>query len=337
MTQTAALVALSAPERDSDASAAPQLISPQLAQTIARAAAYAKAARAPATLRAYASDWRIFCAWATRHGLTPLPCSADLVATFAAHDAEQGSNPRTIERRIAAIGHYHAQAGQLAPNKGDTAGLLNEVLAGIRAIHGRPKRRLTPARADALAAMLATLDRDDLRSLRDRAILALGMAAALRRSEIVALDVRDIEMVAEGLILTIRRSKTDQVGDGVTIAVPEGQFIEPKAHLRAWLDAAGHSEGPLFCRLTHNNTPCPTPMSDKAVARLIKACAARAGLDPALYSGHSLRSGFLTEAAANKATIFKMQAVSRHKTLDVLATYVRDADAFTDHAGSGFL
>lgn len=132
-------------------------------------------------------------------------------------------------------------------------------------------------------------------------------------------------------------SKTDQARDGVIVAIPEGNRIRPKALLLAWMAAAGHADGPLFRRLTRGNELTGDRMSDRAIARLVQSCAAAAGYDPSLYAGHSLRAGFLTEAANNRASIFKMQDVSRHKSVQVLSEYVRSAEMFEDHAGAQFL
>ncbi len=308
-----------------------------LHEKIERAAAYAKAARAGATRRAYDSDWTIFTAWCTQHGLPSLPATPDIVAVFVSDQATAGLNPSTINRRVAAIGHHHRAGGYPAPTAMPTAGRLAEVLAGIRAEHGGAKRQKRPADAAALRNMLAAIDGEGLRALRDRAILAIGMAAALRRSEIVALQVENVGVVPEGLRLTIAHSKTDQTRQGIVIAIPEGSRIRPKALLLAWMAAAGHIEGPLFRRLSRLDALTPAAMSDRAIARLVQHHAAAAGYDPKQFAGHSLRAGFLTEGASQGATIFKLQEVSRHKSVQVLADYVRNADLFKDHAGQRFL
>jgi len=308
-----------------------------LNEKIEQAAAYARAARAGATRRAYESDWAIFTAWCAAHTLVALPATPEVVAVFASDQAVGGLNPATIGRRIAAIGHYHRAGGHPAPTALPTAGRLAEVLAGIRAEHGGAKRRKQPADAAALRNMLATIEGDGLRALRDRAILAVGMAAALRRSEIVALAVDHVALVPEGLRLTIARSKTDRAGAGAVIAIPEGSRIRPKALLLAWMAAAGHDSGPLFRRLSRSDALTADAMSDRAIARLVQHHAAAAGYDPTQFAGHSLRAGFLTEGAAQGATIFKLQEVSRHKSVQVLSDYVRNAELFRDHAGQRFL
>lgn len=304
---------------------------------IERAAEYAKASRAPATRRAYEADWKIFTAWCQQHGIEALPASPDAVAVFASADADAGTNPRTIGKRISAIAYYHRQAGHVPPNSAAGSGRLLEVLAGIRATHGKPKVRKRAADASALRHMLDTIEGDGLRAVRDRAILAIGMSAALRRSELVAFDVPDVGLVPLGIELMIAKSKTDQTREGVIVAIPEGKRIRPKALLLAWMAAAGHADGPLFRRLSRRDDLTDDRMSDRAIARLVQSCAAAAGYDPGLYAGHSLRAGFLTEAANNRASIFKMQDVSRHKSVQVLSEYVRSAEMFDDHAGAQFL
>jgi site-specific recombinase XerD len=304
---------------------------------IERAADYAKASRSSATRRAYEASWKIFTAWCGQHGIPALPASADAVAVFASVCADAGTNPRTISKHVSAIAYYHRQAGFMPPNTTDGSGRLLEVLAGIRLTHGKPKVRKRAADASALRHMLDTIKGDDLRAHRDRALLAIGMSAALRRSEIVAFNVADVGLVDKGIELRIARSKTDQAREGVIVAIPEGNRIRPKALLLAWMVAAGHADGFLFRRLTRGDELTEDAMSDRAIARLVQRCAALAGYDPAHYAGHSLRAGFLTEAAANRASIFKMQDVSRHKSVQVLSEYVRSAELFEDHAGAGFL
>lgn len=308
-----------------------------LHEKIERAEAYAKAARASSTRRAYESDWAIFTAWCAQHGLASLPATPDVVAVFASDQATAGLNPSTINRRVAAIGHHHRAGGHPAPTAMPMAGRLAEVLAGICAQHGVAKRQKRPVDAAALRNMLAAINGDALRALRDRAILAIGMAAALRRSEIVALQVEHVGIVPEGLRLTIAHSKTDQTREGIVIGIPEGSRIRPKALLLAWMAAAGHAEGPLFRRLSRRDALTPAAMSDRAIARLVQHYAAAAGYDPTQFAGHSLRAGFITEGASQGATIFKLQEVSRHKSVQVLADYVRSADLFKDHAGQRFL
>jgi integrase len=168
------------------------------------------------------------------------------------------------------------------------------------------------------------------------ALRLLGFATACRRSELVALDVEDLEAVEAGLHVTIRRSKTDQEGAGATIAVVNGSVACPVTALRAWLDAAGITTGPLF-RSIRKGGKVGARLTAQSVAHIVKFHAARVGLNPADFSGHSLRAGFLTSAAKRGASIFKMMDVSRHRSVETLRGYVRDAELFKDHAGAGLL
>src|SRR5262249_51195071 len=154
---------------------------------------------------------------------------------------------------------------------------------------------------------------------------------------LVALDVADLEETDEGLRVTIRRSKTDQEGQGVTIAIIRGGAYCPVRAVRAWLDAAGVTEGPVFRPLRQGGEVRGQRLTAASVCTIMKAHAETVGLDASAFGAHSLRSGFLTSAARRGASVFKMRDVSRHKSMDVLQAYVRDADLFRDHAGSGLL
>jgi site-specific recombinase XerD len=173
--------------------------------------------------------------------------------------------------------------------------------------------------------------------LRDSALLLLGFAGAFRRSELVALDVADIEETQTGLLVTIRRSKTDQQAMGRTIAITRGDAACPVKALREWLNAAGIVSGSLFRPINKSGTVAASRLTCRSVANIVKQYAGRAGFDAAIFSAHSLRSGFLTSAAAKGASIFKMMDQSGHKSIDTLRGYVRDAELFKDHAGAGLL
>jgi integrase len=201
----------------------------------------------------------------------------------------------------------------------------------------RPQTRKRAASADVLGAMLAAIPGDEVRSLRDRAILAIGMAGALRRSELVAIDFAQITFSARGLILLIPFSKTDQEGAGHRIAIPRGDGIDAVGRLERWLDAAQIRAGPVFRKFTPQGRVSPKAMNAQGVALIVKTAAAAAGLDPAAFAGHSLRSGFLTEAARQGADPLRMQRQSRHKSLDMVSEYVRLEDLFEGHAGEGFV
>ncbi len=166
----------------------------------------------------------------------------------------------------------------------------------------------------------------------------MGFSGAFRRSELVALEVADLEFTDDGIRVNIRRSKTDQEGTGATIAIIRGSGLsDPVRAVKAWLEAAGITEGAVFRPVRKGGRVRNQRLAAKSVCDLAKVYARRLGMDPATIGAHSLRSGFLTSAARRGASIFKMKDVSRHKSMDVLSAYVRDADLFTDHAGAGLL
>jgi integrase len=165
----------------------------------------------------------------------------------------------------------------------------------------------------------------------------VGFAGALRRSELVALNVDDLEEVEYGLRIRIAQSKTGQEGQGAVIAIVPGSVACPIKAIKAWVTAAKITDGPLFRPMLKGGRVTSDRLSDKSVADVIKTYARRIGLDAKSVAGHSLRAGFLTSAAGRGATIFKMMDVSRHKSVDTLRGYVRDAEMFRDHAGIGVL
>jgi site-specific recombinase XerD len=187
-----------------------------------------------------------------------------------------------------------------------------------------------------MVGMVATAP-DKLVGLRDRALLLIGFGGALRRSELVALDVADCVENEIGLLVTIRGSKTDQERAGATIAIARGDIACPVKALRTWLDAGGIDAGSIFRPINKAGTVRASRLTCRSVANIVKAYAGRAGFDARTFSGHSLRAGFLTSAAGKGASIFKMMDVSRHKSVDTLRGYVRDAELFKNHAGAGLL
>ena len=211
------------------------------------------------------------------------------------------------------------------------------MLAGIRRTVGAAPVRKKAATSDVVIAMAAPAA--SLRDVRDRAILLLGFAGAFRRSELVALDVADIEPTPEGLLVTIRRSKTDQDGQGRTVAIPRGDVACPVAALAGWLAAAGIADGPLFRRVWNrrNQRVGAHRLTARNVASIVQDAAARLGFDPATFGAHSLRAGFITSAAKRGANLFKICDTSGHKSLEMLRTYVRDTELFQNHAGAGLL
>jgi site-specific recombinase XerD len=295
--------------------------------------AYAAAEKSAATHRAYHFDWINFETWCASRGACPLPAHQGVVAAYLSHLADQGRRASTIGRRAAAIGHRHKMAGHEPPTSSEG---VRAVLRGIRRTIGSAKQGKSPATAEVLGAMLK-LCPDTLIGKRDRALLCFGFASAMRRSELCALEVADLTETADGLRVLIRRSKGDQEGQGQEIAIPRGYRLRPVEALQTWLAAAEISTGPVFRQVARGGRISAAALSTDAVACIVKRYAERVGLDPASYSGHSLRAGFLTSAAEAGASIWKLSEVSRHKSLDTLRGYVRRVDLFKEHAGAAFL
>jgi site-specific recombinase XerD len=298
-----------------------------------RAAEFARAEKAASTREAYRSDFSIFRDWCLAHGVNALPASPETVAAFLAYEARAGLGPSTITRRCAAIRYAHKLATLESPTDSE---VVKATLRGIHRSLGAAPDRKTPVLAETARAMaFATPKR--LKGLRDCALLLLGSSGALRRSELVALNVNDLEETDDGFRITIRQSKTDQEGKGQVIAVIRGAACCPVKAVKVWLAASGISEGPIFRPIGKGGRLQDSRLTAKSVCNLVKVYARRLGLNPADFGAHSLRAGFLTSAARRGASIFKMRDVSRHKSMDVLQAYVRDADLFRDHAGAGLL
>jgi integrase len=303
---------------------------------MASAIGYAENATSGATRIAYESDWRAWVAFCTERGACPLPGHPGVVAAFLSAQADAGRKASSIGRSAASIAYHHKQAG-IDPSPTAMAG-VKAVMKGIRRTLGTTPTKKHAATADIVMRMLAQCG-DNLIGKRDRALIAIGMAGAFRRSELIALTTDDIEVTKEGLLITIRRSKGDQEGAGQVVSLPHGHHIRPVEALTSWLDSAGITEsgGVLFKPIKLGGRIVDKPMRGSDVARVVKKLVGRAGLDRTVFSAHSLRSGFLSSAAEHNASVWKMQEQSRHRSLDTLSGYVRSKNRFQQHAGSGFL
>lgn len=326
-------VIIAAPEPDAAPLTPALVLSDELAASIASADAYAQNATAERTRREYASSFKLFEAWCEKHGARALPAHPEAVRAYLAGLADRGLKPATIDTRAAAIAFTHRAAG--LDNPTGTAG-VRATIRGIRNRVGVKPNKKAPATADHVRKILKKLP-DTLVGKRDAALISLGFAAALRRSELVALDVEHLERTPEGLIVHIVRSKTDQEGAGHQVAVLSGTKIRPVKALDAWLTAAGIKSGPVFRQIRKGGHLAADRLKDAAVATIIKDRAEAAGLDPRFFAGHSLRSGFVTSALAAGADTLKVMGITRHQSVNTLKEYDGRAQAFKDHAGRNFL
>lgn len=307
---------------------------PALPQGLVDAArAYAKASRAPRTLEAYRKDWRTFTTWCRAHGLPSLPAAAETVALYLADRAQLGRKPATLARELAAISQAHKTAGHESPRG---AARVREVFAGIRRTHGTAQRRVAPLLPGDLRALVRALP-EGLLGARDRALLLVGFAGALRRSELAALVVEDLVFNSDGLELTLRRSKTDQEGAGEKRGLPYGsdKLTCPVRALKDWLAAAKLEAGPVFRAIDRHDRLAAKPVSGRSIARIVKRSCSAAGLEAKSYSGHSMRAGLVTAAAKAGKSTHAIMRQTGHRSVAMVARYVREAQLFDDNAASG--
>jgi site-specific recombinase XerD len=298
------------------------------------ARSFAEHEKAASSRRAYESDWRIFTAWCAHRGLQPLPASPQAVAAFVAAEATAGRKAATIGRRLAAIRYAHRLAGHEPPANAEA---VKATMRGIRRTIGVAPAKKAAATSEIMRALLKHVRGDTLRGIRDRALLLVGLGCALRRSELVALNVEDLTETKHGKLVRIARSKTDQEGKGVEIALLRGVRLCPCDALDAWLAASEIASGPIFRSIDARGRLLDVPLTGHSVALRVKRYARLAGLDAATLSAHSLRAGFATTAAEHRADLLRIADVTRHKSLEVLRGYIRRVDVWRDHAGSGWL
>ena len=308
---------------------------PASPEELKEVAGYVADSLAPATRRAYAIGLRDFRAWCSSVGQEALPASAETVARYLAAGAKAGRSVSTLQQRAAAIKWSHES--QDLDNPTQSKG-VRAVMAGIRRQLGTAPVRKAPAIVERLAPMVAHTDSETLKGLRDRAILLFGFASAMRRSELVALTLSDIEETSRGLLITVRRGKTDQEGKGHQRAIPLGRNTElcPVLALNEWLEAAEITTGAVF-RSVDRHGNVGTSMSPKALCDVVKLYAEKAGLNPKDFGGHSLRAGFVTSAAEKGASAERIMDHTGHKSVAMVRVYTRRSDAFADHAGEGLL
>jgi site-specific recombinase XerD len=295
-----------------------------------RARAFMEAAKAENSRRAYRSDWRHFESWCRTNGLGCLPAAPETVALYLTALAAD-HKPASLQRKLTSISKAHQAGGFPTPASMQHA-VVSETLKGIRRALGTAQPGKEPLLTVDILKMLDALD-DGLAGCRDRALLLVGFAGGFRRSEVVSLDVEDVSETADGLVIRVRRSKTDPEAKGTTVALPYGSAAAtcPVRSYRVWIAAAGITAGPAFRAVDRHGRLGRGRMNAGSVARLIQRAAEAAGLDPASYAGHSLRAGFATQAFLNGAAEVSIMRQTRHKSLNTLRKYIRDRSLFRDN------
>ena len=302
-----------------------------LAEIADRASEFIHQSKAKNTIRAYRADWAHFECWCKAHGQASLPATADTVALYVT-DLADTHKPATITRRISAISQAHQIAGIDTPTG---AARVRLVMAGIRRTKGTAQTGKTPILVDDLRRMLAGLP-GNLIGVRDRVLLLIGFCGAFRRSELVALDAADVAVAREGLVVRIRRSKTDQEGEGRKIGIPYASHLEtcPVRSFQDWLEKSGITEGPLFRPIDRFGKMASIRLSAAAVADIVKRYVAAVGLDATEFAGHSLRSGLATSAAAAGASERSIMNQTGHRSVNTVRRYIRDGSLFIDNAAT---
>jgi integrase len=317
------------------------------------AAGFAAQARSVNTRRAYRADWDDFCLWCEQRDVSALPASNETVALYVASRAREGPpdetgaptgplKPSTLERRLAAINGVHRLARHDAPASRREEP-LHSVWAGLVRERGTSVDKVAPALTADIRAMVDTLPRSDdggftFRAKRDRALLLVGFAGALRRSELVAIEASHVGFSADGLRLLIPRAKSDQEGRGVVLGIRYGSEAPtcPVRALQAWMESVRQKtgvgiSGPLFRKIDRWGNLGQEALQPGAVAQLVKKHTLAAGLEPSLYSGHSLRAGFATQAARAGTHERAIMRHTRHKSEKVLREYIREGTLFDDN------
>ena len=301
---------------------------------------------------AYGKGWRCFQDYCSENGIeNALSAMESDVAKFFVKLASQPSKASgkvlsigTLMLYRSGINRKYVEAGKVSPTNHTR---VKQVIKGLSRIRGEKPRQVKAVREYDIIRMLKSCEEKKLIGIRDAAIIALGFAGALRRSEICSLRVEDLEISPfeeyEGngypsrMFLHIRKSKTDQESKGQKIAIIDGKLINPIGRLQAWLSAAKITQGPLFQTMRRGGKLMGSPMHHSDIPRILKHYAEKIGLDPREIAGHSLRSGFVTSAAANHARLDKIMEVTRHTNTSTVMKYIRDVNSFQDHAGENFL
>lgn len=302
-----------------------------LSQVEHQAKDFAAHSKASNTIKAYRSDWDHFSRWCATHTFLPLPATPETVA-FYLSDLATTHKASTLTRRVSAISQAHQIAAFETPTKSSKVRL---VLAGIRRTKGTAATAKTPVMIDELKRMVARLP-EGLLGVRDRALLLIGFTGGFRRSELIGLDHDAVATSRDGLVVTIRRSKTDQESEGRKIGLPYGSNPDtcPVRSYQDWLTASGIVEGPVFRPVNRHGKMGCKRLSAKAVARIVKRYVKSIGLDASNFAGHSLRSGFATSAATAGASEAAIMKQTGHRSLTTVRRYIRDGSLFRENAAA---
>ncbi len=292
-----------------------------------------RSSKANNTLRAYKSDFKDFGAFCYKHGLNSLPTEPKIISLYLTH-LSKNSKISTLRRRLVSISMVHKLKGHYLDTKHP---IIVENLMGIRRVKGSIQRGKKPLLINHLKSIINVIDQqkiDEIKKLRDKSIILIGFGGGFRRTELISIDYEDLEFTPEGIKIIIRRSKTDQIGEGMIKGLPyfNNEIYCPVKNLQKWLKISKINSGPIFRRFSKGLSLTDKRLTDQSVVLLIKEYLNLAGIENKNFSGHSLRSGFATVAADSGADERSIMAMTGHKTTQMVRRYIKEANLFKNNA-----
>ena len=292
-----------------------------------------KSSKANNTLRAYKSDFKDFEAFCAKHGLNSLPTEPKIVSLYLTH-LSKNSKISTLRRRLVSISMVHKLKGHYLDTKHP---IIVENLMGIRRVKGSIQKGKKPILINHLKLIINSINEqkiNEAKKLRDKTLILIGFGGGFRRTELISIDYEDLEFVTEGLKITLRKSKTDQFGEGMIKGIPyfDDENYCPVTNLRKWLEISNINSGPIFRRFSKGLNLTDNRLTDQSVVLLIKEHLRLAGIENKNFAGHSLRSGFATVAADSGADERSIMAMTGHKTTQMVRRYIREANLFKNNA-----
>ena len=293
-----------------------------------------QSSKAKNTVRAYKSDFKDFGLFCVKNGFKTLPSDPKIVSLYLTYLSTKHIKLSTIKRRLVSIGVIHKMKGHYLDTKHP---IIIENLMGIKRRKGIVQKGKKPILINDLKKIVDVINEqkiEDIKKLRDKSIILIGFSGGFRRNEIVSLDVEDLDFVFEGLKITVRRSKTDQFGEGLTKGLPyfENKIYCPVTTLQRWLNVSKIKKGPLFRRFSKGSKLTNNRLTDQTVALIIKHYLNYTNINSSNYSGHSLRSGFATSAAEGGAEERSIMAMTGHKSTEMVRRYIKEANLFKNNA-----
>ena len=293
-----------------------------------------QSSKANNTIRAYKSDFNDFGLFCVQNGFKSLPSEPNIVSLYLTYLSTKDAKMSTLKRRLVSIGVIHKLKGHYLDTKHPS---IIENIMGIKRRKGSYQKGKKPILINSLKKIINVIDqqnKEEIKKLRDRSIILIGFSGGFRRNEIVSLDYDDLNFVQEGLKITIKRSKSDQFGEGFVKALPyfdRSQYC-PVVSLKKWIEISKITSGPVFRRFIKGSRLLENRLTDQTVALLIKEYLNLAGIDSKNYSGHSLRSGFATSAAESGVEERSIMAMTGHKSTEMVRRYIKDANLFKNNA-----